>query len=166
MKDRKVLDSYSESEIEEAFLAVFDEKAKYNYINSYDVVVDRDYDDGQKMKIAVQIGSMAGAPTKDEFADVDGLDSFEVTFTTGAKATVVLDEVVDINTMEYHVVYVEAEEGEGEEGADLALDIISDSASLSGSSEIEEDEEPAEEEVSEEVEEPVQEEAEESEDDE
>ncbi len=106
---RKILDSYSESEIEEAFQAVFDEKAKYNYINSYEIVVERDYDDGQKMKIVVQIGSMAGAPTKDKFSDTEGMDKFEVTFTTGAKATVALDEVLDINTMEYHVIYVEKE---------------------------------------------------------
>ena len=127
--ERNVIDSYSESEIEEAFLAVFDEKAKFNYITSYDVDVSRDYDDDQKMKIKVQIGSMAGAPTKADFSEVKDMNSFNITFNTGAETTVVLDEVVDINTMEYHAVYVEGVPGEEE-----AKDEEEDSVNLSGSS--------------------------------
>jgi hypothetical protein len=148
MEDRKVLDSYSESEIEEAFLAVFDEKAKYNYITSYDIDVNRDYDDDQKMKIVVQIGSMAGAPTKDDFSNVEGMDRFEITFTTGAKTTVAVCEVLDINTMEYHVLYAEAS---GDELDTPVIDSVSpeDITSLSGSSELE-DSEPADEELPEE----------------
>jgi len=134
---RKILDSYSESEIEEAFLAVFEEKAKYNYINSYDITVDRDYDDEQRMKITVNIGSMAGSPTKADFPATEGMDSFELNFVTGAKATVVLDEVVDVNTMEYRAIYVESEGVEKKKADDSEGSEVPE-VSLSGSSEIEE----------------------------
>jgi len=106
---RKILDSYSESEIEEAFLASFAETAAFNYINSYEIEVERDYDDGQRMKITVEVGAMAGTPTRHEFDSVKDMNEFELTFVTGAKATVVVDEVVDYNAMEYHVIYAEGE---------------------------------------------------------
>jgi hypothetical protein len=134
--ERNILDSYSESEIEEAFVAVFDEMAKYNYINSYDIVADRDYDDAQRMKITVNIGSMAGAPTRDQFPATDGMESFELTFVTGAKATVTLDEVVDVNTMEYRAIYVESEPVEKDGSGEVQEEKIPE-INLSGSSEIE-----------------------------
>ena len=132
IEKRKTLDSYSESEIEEAFLASFAQQAAYNYINSYSLTVERDYDDDYGMKVIVEVGSMAGTPTKNEFGDLDDMKEFELTFITGAKATVGVVEVVDYNAMEYHVIYAETDPSapavEGEEQEEESENTLSGSA--------------------------------------
>lgn len=130
-EQRKVLDSYSESEIEEAFLAAFAEKAAYNYVNSYSINVERDYDDNYGMKVIVEIGSMAGTPTKKEFDALEDMKNFGLTFVTGAKANVGLVDIIDYNAMEYHAVYAEVD-GPAPKIADDATS-KEDETTLSGS---------------------------------
>lgn len=139
------LNNYGDAEIEEAFGNAFERLAPYHYVNSYEVVAKKDYDENEN-QVIVEISSMAGSPTREQFEKIEDLLIVEMTMVhDGEPVSMKLKEVIALNPMEFHAVYIEApgmtaadvgtvyDSGESIEGS------LSKMEDLSGSKEVTED---------------------------
>jgi hypothetical protein len=108
MRTEKKLNCYGDAEIEEAFGNAFGQKAPYHYVNSYEVVFDKDYDNDEN-RVVVEVSSMAGSPTREQFEKIKDLLVIEMGMVhDGQPVTMRLKETIVLNPMEFHAIYVEA----------------------------------------------------------
>ena len=101
---------YSEDEIEQAFAEAFQTPATYNDISTWEGLVE--WENGDDMTVVLEITSMAGNPTKEEFEDIDEFQSLELDMFDGKKVVLEIREVLHLNGTDYRVIYVPSEGAE------------------------------------------------------
>lgn len=103
---------YSEDEIEQAFGEAFAKPALYNNVSTWEAAVEWDK---QQMTVVLEITSMAGDPTKEEFQANEELKTIEATMFNGRKVIFEISEVLTLNGTDYRAIYVPVDEIEEDE---------------------------------------------------
>lgn len=103
---------YSEDEIEQAFSEAFAKPAVYNDVSTWEAAVEWDK---QNLMVVLEVTSMAGDPTKEEFQANEELKTIEATMFNGRKVIFEINEVLTLNGTDYRAIYVPVDEIEEEE---------------------------------------------------
>jgi len=103
------LRDYSPDEIEEAFMNAFETTLRYHYLTTCEIVVPPDTEGGAVV-VKIEVSAMADSPTMDEYEDNDDFQGVQVEMLDGKTVKFALDEVLFINSSEYHAFYKPAAE--------------------------------------------------------
>ena len=97
----KIMKTVSDETLETAFSDAFDRQARRNGVDTYEVVVE---EDEKGRHVVVQVSTMAGTPTFDQYALQPELQVVEVIL-DGGKLSFKVDKVIMRSSFEYNVHY-------------------------------------------------------------
>jgi len=116
---------YSEDEIEQSFSEAFTKPALFNDVSTWEADVDTNGDD---VTVSLEVTSMAGDLTKDQFEVKDEFQTIEVAMFDGKKVRFGLDEVLTLNGTDYRAIYVPIDEDAEEEAKEeVSAEVADDS---------------------------------------
>jgi len=105
--------AYSEDEIEQAFSEAFTKPSTYNDVSTWEALVEWE---GDEVTVVLEVTSMAGDKTKQQFEECKELTALDITLFDGESVHFKVREVLTLNGTDYRAIYIPGEDDVEDEG--------------------------------------------------